>query len=140
MKNILIMTIFGILLVSGAQAQERTPFTNMDFGLFLGWGNFIKVENIDYFDEDKTHFIVEINGKGYKEIIKEAKALYGKAWKCQMAEHFVETMAALGVTIGETVNLKLYLFDRGHEVIEVNNVPVTEENLDEIQFETNFCS
>jgi hypothetical protein len=44
------------------------------------------------------------------------------------------------VTIRETVKLKLYLFDRGHEVIEVNNVPVTEENLDEIQFETNFCS
>ncbi|MCF8060049.1 MAG: hypothetical protein K9K67_12180 [Bacteriovoracaceae bacterium] len=140
MKNLLIVTIFSILLVPSTQAQERSPFTNIDFGLFLGWGNFIKVENVDLFDEDKTHFIVEINGKGYKDIIKEAKDLYGKNWKCQMAEHFVETMGALGVTVGETVNLKLYLFDRGHEVIEVNNVPVTEENLEEIKFETNFCS
>lgn len=120
-------------------AAERSPFTNIGFGVFLGWGNFIKVENYEFFDEDKTHFIVEINGKGYKEIIKEAKALYGSKWKCQMAEHFVETMAALGVTVGDTVDLKLYLFDWGHEVIELKGVPVTEENLMDIQFETNFC-
>lgn len=138
MKKLLITLVFAGIF-STTQAQERSPFTNIGFGIFLGWGNFIKVENYNYFNEDKTHFIVEINGKGYKEIIKEAKELYGSKWKCQMAEHFVETMGALGVTIGETVDLKLYLFDGGHEVIEVNNVPVTVENLEEIQFETNFC-
>jgi hypothetical protein len=138
MKKLLISLVLTIL-ITPVHAQERSPFTNIGFGLFLGWGNFIKVENYNYFDEDKTHFVVEVNGKGYKEIIKEAKDLYGKQWKCQMAEHFVETMGALGVTIGDTVDLKLYLFDGGHEVIEVNDVPVTVENLDEIQFETNFC-
>ena len=138
MKKLFISLILAVFLAP-TQAQERSPFKNIGFGLFLGWGNFIKVENYNYFDEDKTHFIVEVNGKGYKEIIKEAKDLYGKKWKCQMAEHFVETMGALGVTIGDTVDLKLYLFDGGHEVIEVNDVPVTVENLDEIQFETNFC-
>lgn len=136
-KLVIALALFSF--IGSIQAQERSPFTNIGFGLFLGWGNFIKVENYNYFREDKTHFIVEVNGKGYKEIIKEAKDLYGKKWKCQMAEHFVETMAALGVTIGDTVDLKLYLFDGGHEVIEVNDVPVTEENLEEIQFETNFC-
>ena len=119
MKKLFISLILAVFLAP-TQAQERSPFKNIGFGLFLGWGNFIKVEN-------------------YKEIIKEAKDLYGKKWKCQMAEHFVETMGALGVTIGDTVDLKLYLFDGGHEVIEVNDVPVTVENLDEIQFETNFC-
>jgi len=129
----------AFLITATVGAAERSPFTNIDFGLFLGWGDFIKVENYDYFDEDKTHFVVEVNGKGYKEIIKEAKALYGKKYKCRLAEHFVETMSELGVTIGETVDLKLYLFDRGHEVIEVKGVPATVSNLDEIQFETNFC-
>ncbi len=140
MKKLLSALIFTCLLATPTVAQERSPFTNINFGLFLGWGNYIKVENWQYFDEDKTHFIVEVNGKGYKEIIKEAKALYGKAWKCQMAEHFTETMASLGVPIGETVDLKLYLFDFGHEVIELKGIPVTEENLEEIQFETNHCS
>ncbi len=140
MKKLLALTLLFGLLSGNSFARERSPFTNIDFGLFLGWGNFIKVENWELFDEDKTHFLVEVNGKGYKEIIKEAKALYGSKWKCRMAEHFVETMADLGVTVGETVDLKLYLFDRGHEVIEVKDVPVTEENLLDIQFETSFCN
>ncbi|MEC7278055.1 MAG: hypothetical protein VXV96_17165 [Bdellovibrionota bacterium] len=139
MKKLLISFIFPLMLASSTFAQERSPFTNIDFGLFLGWGNFIKVQNWDYFDEDKTHFLIEVNGKGYKEIISEAKALYGNSWKCQMAEHFVETMSALGVEVKETVDLKLYLFDGGHEVISLKDVPVTEENLEEIQFETNHC-
>lgn len=140
MKKLLSCLIVTGLLATSAVAQERSPFTNINFGLFLGWGNYIKVENWEYFDEDKTHFLVEVNGKDYKDIIKEAKAMYGKGWKCQMAEHFVETMAALGVQVGETVDLKLYLFDFGHEVIEIKGVPVTQENLEEIQFETNHCS
>lgn len=135
----LITIAFLISAISFANANERSPFTNISFGLFAGWGNFIKVENYNYFDEDKTHFITEINGKGYKEIIKEAKDLYGRDWKCRMAEHFVETMAALGVTVGETVDLRLYLFDGGHQQIYVEDVPVTEENLEEIKFETNYC-
>jgi hypothetical protein len=127
------------LAFSSVQAEERTPFTNIDFGLFLGWGNFIKVENYQYFKEDKTHFLVEVNGMEYKEIIRQAKDLFGDAWKCQMAEHFVESMGDLGVIIGETVDLKLYLFDGGHEVVWVKDVPVTSANLEEIKFLTDFC-
>lgn len=48
-------------------------------------------------------------------------------------------MGDLGVEIKETVDLKLYIFDGGHEVITAENVPVTIENLEEIQFETNHC-
>ena len=137
-KKLLVTALF--LASASLSASERSPFTNVDFGLFLGWGNFIKVENIDLFDSGKTHFITEINGKGYKEIISEAKSLYGSNWKCRFAEHFVETMGELGVSIEATVDLKLYLFDGGHEVIELSDVPVTQENLEEIQFETNFCN
>lgn len=139
MKKLLFTLIFCALCATSAQAGERSPFTNIDFGLFLGWGNFIKVENYQHFNENKTHFLVEVNGMEYKEIIAQAKDRYGDAWKCRMAEHFVETMGDLGVIIGETVDLKLYLFDGGHEVIWAKDVPVTESNLEEIKFLTNFC-
>ena len=138
MKSIFLVLALG-LMNPVLNASERSPFTNINFGLFLGWGNFIKVENPDFFDADKTHYLIEVNGKDYKDILKEAKSLYGDQYKCQLAEHFVETMGKIGVTVGNTVDLKLYLFDGGHDVIELKNVPVTEENLEEIQFETNFC-
>ena len=139
MKKLLFTLTLFVLFLSNAQTTERSPFTNIDFGLFLGWGNFIKVENYQHFKEDKTHFLVEVNGMEYKEIIAQAKDRYGDAWKCRMAEHFVETMSDLGVIIGETVDLKLYLFDGGHEVIQVDDVPVTYSNLEEVRFLTNFC-
>ena len=139
MRKIFILFII-LTIVSPLSAKERSPFTNINFGLFLGWGNFIKVENYEYFREDKTHFLVEVNGKDYKDIIKETKQIYKEKWKCQLAEHFIETMNKLGVPIGEKVDLKLYLFDGGHEVISVKDIPVTFENLEEIQFETDHCS
>lgn len=132
--------ILATLFVFNLHAEERSPFTNIGYGAFMGWGNFIKVQNPDYINEDKTHFLIEVNGKEYKEIIKETKAIHGKKWKCRLAEHFVETMGEIGITVGDTVNLKLYVFDGGHEVIDLQGVPVTEDNLAEIQFETNFCN
>ncbi len=134
-----LVLIFTLFLSLNALATERTPFTSIDFGIFAGWGNFIKVQNPSHFNGDKSHFLLEVNGKGYKDILKEAKELYGKDFKCRLAEHFVESMGELGVLIDQTVNLKLYIFDGGHEVITVENVPVTAENLEEIQFETNHC-
>lgn len=134
-----LVLIFTLFLSLNALATERSPFTNIEFGLFAGWGNFIKVQNPSHLDENRSHFLLEVNGKGYKEILKEAKELYGKSFKCRLAEHFVESMGDLGVEIKETVDLKLYIFDGGHEVITAENVPVTVENLEEIQFETNHC-
>lgn len=131
--------VFTLFLSLNALATERSPFTNIEFGLFAGWGKFIKVQNPNHFDQNRSHFLLEVNGKGYKEILKEAKELYGKNFKCRLAEHFVASMGDLGVKIEETVNLKLYIFDGGHEVITAENVPVTEGNLEEIQFETNHC-
>lgn len=137
--------IFMVLLIMfslNALAQERSPFTNINFGSFIGWGDYIKVENPYYFpdDADKELFLIEVNGLEYKEIIKKSKKKHGKDnWKCRMAEHFVETMKELGVVVGQTVDLKLYEFGWSHKTFEVKDVPVTAANLDEIQFETNFC-
>ncbi len=131
--------ILATAFVFNVHAEERSPFTNIGFGLFMGWGDFIKVENPDYINEDKNHFLIEVNGKDYKDILKEVKAIHGKKYKCRLAEHFVESMKEIGITVGDTVDLKLYVFDGGHELIELKGVPVTEDNLAEIQFETNFC-
>jgi hypothetical protein len=90
------------------------------------------------FRSDKTHYLIEVEGKGYKEILSEVRAIHGDNYKCRLAEHFVETMAEIGIKTGDTINLKLYTF-KGHKQFYVNNVPVTEDNLAEIQFETNHC-
>jgi hypothetical protein len=135
----IVSLIFATLFVFNLHAGERSPFTNIDFGLFMGWGDFIKVENPDYINSEKNHFLIEVNGKDYKDILKETKTLYGKKYKCRLAEHFVQTMKEVGIEVGDTVDLKVYVFDGGHEVKELKAVPVTEDNLAEIQFETNFC-
>lgn len=140
MKKVLVFVLlFGFFSTTFASA-ERSPFTNISFGVVFGWGDFIKVENPQFFDSKKTTYLIEVDGKEYKDIIKEAKAIHGSKWKCRMAEHFVETMSEVGVVIRETVNLKLYLFDWGHEVFEVNNIPVTEMNAAFIKARTNFCN
>jgi hypothetical protein len=140
MKKTLIVLIFALCSSFMAQASERTAFTNMSFGWMPVKGDFIKVENYEYFDEDKTHFLIEVNGKDYKDIIKETKALYGNKYKCMLSQYFVETMSAIGVVVGETVDLKLYLFDWGHKVFDLKDVPVTEANLEELQFNSDLCS
>lgn len=118
---------------------ERTAFTNMSFGWMPVKGAFIKVENYDYFDEDKTHFLIEVNGMDYQDILKESKALYGDNYKCMLSQHFVQAMTELGNPIGETVDLKLYLFDWGHKVFDLKDVPVTEDNLEVLIFNNDLC-
>lgn len=140
MKKMLLALIFTLCSSVLASDIERTAFTNMSFGWMPVKGDFIKVENAEFFDEDKTHFLIEVNGKDYKDIIKETKALYGSKYKCMLSQYFVETMSAIGVEIGETVDLKLYLFDWGHKVFDLNDVPVTEANLEELQFNSDLCS
>jgi len=139
MKKLISIIILSFALQTVVSASERTAFTNMSFGWMPVKGAYIKVENAELFDEDKTHFLIEVNGKGYEEILSETKALYGDNYKCMLSQHFVETMGAIGVNISDTVNLKLYLFDWGHKVFDLNDVPVTEDNLEELQFNNDLC-
>lgn len=136
----LIFTIF-LALLSPLQviASERSPFTNIGFGWFPGRGDFIKVSHYDLMDEGKTHFLIKVQGLDYQDIISQTKAKYGKGYKCRLAEHFVETMGELGITVGETIDIQVYLFNGGHQTLDLKDVPVTEENLIDIKFETNFC-
>lgn len=131
--------IIASFLVLSAQANERSAFTNMKFGKVPGWGDYIRVENPDHLTEDKRYLLWEVEGMNYKDIIKETKKLHGKKFKCRLAEHFVATMGELGITIGDTTNMKIYIFDGSHTVLDLQDVAVTEENLEEIQFETNYC-
>jgi hypothetical protein len=139
LKSLLLVILAIFSLSPAIIAAEKSPFTNIGFGWFPGRGDFIKVENYEYMTEDKTHFLIQVEGMDYKEIIKKTKAMYGKKYKCRLAEHFVATMAELGIQIGDTVNLQVYLFNGGHQTLDLKDVPVTEENLLDIQFETNFC-
>lgn len=139
LRSLFLVLLATLSLSPLSFGAERSPFTKIGFGWFPGRGDFIKVENYEFMNEDKTHFLIQVEGMDYKDIIKKTKAMYGKDYKCQLAEHFVETMGALGITIGDTVNLQVYLFNGGHQTLDLKDVPVTEENLLDIQFETNFC-
>ncbi|WP_372653733.1 hypothetical protein [Halobacteriovorax sp.] len=123
-----------------AQDQvEATPFTNIKFGWMLGKGDYIEVQNPDFFDEDKRHFLIEVEGKGYEDIIKETKAIYGSNYKCMIAEHFTEAMNAIGVNVTDKVDLKLYLFSWGHKLFDIEDVPSTEDNIYEVQYNSTYC-
>jgi len=120
---------------------ESTPFTYIKFGWMPVRGDYIQVKNPEFFDEEKTHFLIEVEGVDYKDIIKQAKALYGKNYKCRIAEHFTETMRAIGINVTDKVDLKLYLFDWGHKVFDLKDIPSTEDNVYEIQFsDEQYCN
>ncbi|GEM_PF-1583732 len=139
--NILLafLVTFSMHTVFAEDLIEATPFTKIKFGWMLGKGDYIEVENPDYFDEGKRHFLIEVEGKDYKDIIKETKAIYGSNYKCMIAEHFTEAMNAIGVKVTDKVDLKLYLFSWGHKLIDIEDVPSTEDNIYEIQYNTKYC-
>lgn len=138
----ILLTLFMALSIHTSFAEElveATPFTNIKFGWMLGKGDYIEVQNLDFFDEDKRHFLIEVNGREYKDIIKETKAIYGSKYKCMIAEHFTEAMNAIGVNVTDKVDLKLYLFSWGHKLIDIKDVPSTEDNIFEVQYNTSYC-
>jgi len=140
MKSFTLILLVMLFNLAGASVlAEKSPFTDIKYGWMLGRGDYIEVKNPELFDEDKRHFLIEVNGRDYKDIIKDTKALYGKKYKCMLAEHFLESMAAIGVSVSEEVDLKLYMFDWGHKVFDLKDVPVTEDNLDEIMFNRSHC-
>ena len=137
-KFMILIAMFSSICLS-SMANERSPFTDIKFGWIIGRGDFIKVTN-DLINPDKTHYLIQVEGVDYKDIIKAVRSKYGKKnYKCRMSEHFVETMAAVGIEIGETVDLQLYAFDGGHKVFDLKDVPVTQENLEMIMFERSYC-
>lgn len=137
MKILLTLTL-SIILNTYATAA-RSPFTNIKFGEFQGRGEFIQVENEDYLDNSTINLLMAINGVATQDLIDHTRALHGENWKCRIAEFLPQTLTEMGVSVGDTVDLSIYLMNRGHQIIEVSNVPMTEDNLLFLQFETNFC-
>ncbi|MAF77528.1 MAG: hypothetical protein CME63_16225 [Halobacteriovoraceae bacterium] len=134
-----IFSLFLIAFMSLSTFAEKSPFTYIEFGQFPGRGDFIQAENPDYLDENYTNLVIAINGVETQKIIDDTKKLYGSDYKCRLAEHFTETLEDIGMNIGDAVHLTVYLLDGGHQVIQVPNVELTEDNLLSVQFETNFC-
>ena len=80
-------------------------------------------------DNSKTHYLIEVEGMDYKDILAQAKARYGKnKYKCQLSRKFVETMGDLGVLIDDKVNLKVYQFSFSHEVFDLRDVILSVRN------------
>lgn len=141
MKKVLVLILaLGFITSTFANQPERSPFTSVSYGVVFGWGDFIQVKNSKYWDASKMTYVTGVDGKDYKDIIKELKDIHGKKWKCRFANHFVESMSEVGVVVGETVNLQIYLFSFGHEVIEVNNVPTTVLNARRVAATNNYCN
>lgn len=124
--------LFNIFLSPAIFAnQAKSPFTDMQFGWIPIRGDFIAITIPGgLIDNSKTHYLIEVEGMDYKDVIAQAKAKYGKdAYKCQLARNFVATMADLGVLIhDDKVNLTLYEFSWSHKVFPLNDVPLTERN------------
>lgn len=114
-----------------AQAQKTlSPFTDMQFGWIPIRGDFIEITIPKRLDNSKTHYLIEVEGMDYKDILAQAKARYGKdKYKCQLSRKFVETMADLGVVItDDKVNLKVYQFSFSHKLFDLEDVVLTERN------------
>ncbi|PIK16000.1 hypothetical protein [Halobacteriovorax sp. JY17] len=140
MKILLALLITLSALPTLAQVEPvATPFTYIKFGSLLG-RDFIEVRNPDYIDTSKVHYLVEVEGRTDKEILAAAKALYGKDYKCMLAEHFTEAMHAIGINVTDKVDMQLYLFSWGHKTFDLEDVPSTEDNVYEIQFsDERYC-
>ena len=140
MKILLVLIATLSTIPSFAQlAPESTPFTYIKFGSMLG-RDFIEVRNPDYIDESKTHYLVEVEGVTDKEILTQTKALYGDNYKCMIAEHFSEAMAAIGINISDKVAMQLSLFNWGHRTFDLEDVPSLEDNVYAIQFsDDSYC-
>lgn len=133
MKLLIAALIMTLSFSQAVQAQGQkilSPFTDMQFGWFPVRGDFIEVSIPKRIDNSKTHFLIEVEGMDYKDIIAQAKARYGKdKYKCQLSRKFVETMADLGVIIsGDKVNLRLYEFSWSHKQFFLNDIDLTERN------------
>ena len=134
-----ILSLLFLVILNTSAFAEKTPFTYIEFGQFPGRGEFIQIENSDFLNDNMTNLLLAVNGVSTQEIINQTRARYGEAFRCRIAEHFTETLTELGIPFDEAVDLRVYLLDGGHQVIELTGIPLTEDNFLTVQFETNFC-
>lgn len=132
MKPIISILLITFCFLGSAFAQNQktlSPFTDMQFGWIPIRGDFIEITIPKRLDNSKTHYLIEVEGMDYKDILAQAKARYGKnKYKCQLSRKFVETMGDLGVLIDDKVNLKVYQFSFSHEVFDLRDVILSVRN------------
>jgi hypothetical protein len=132
-KVLISCVLIALTLTSSAFANTQkviSPFTDMQFGWIPIRGDFIEITIPKRIDNSKTHYLIEVEGMDYKDILAQAKQKYGKdAYKCQLSRKFVETMADLGVIIqNDKVNLRIYEFSWSHKVFDLKDVVLSERN------------
>lgn len=105
-----------------ASASERAPFTDIFFD---------QAPSVLVQVNDESYYLLSVNGVRRADIIDRCEAQFGSECQCMLAEKFTETMSAIGLEIGETVDLGLY-YMANHQVFTLNNHPVTEENAENV--------
>lgn len=116
-------TIFALITIlsSLSFAEEKSPFTD----IFYDAAPSVKVQV-----QGETLYLLAINDVKREDIITKCEATYGAECSCMFAEKFTETMAQIGMSVGDTVSLRLYKMEN-HQVSTVDQ-PVTVENLEEL--------
>ena len=116
------MKTLGILLITlmslTAKAQTaRAPFSDVLFDSYPS----VKVEV-----NQQTYYLLSINGVRREQIFDTCEQQLGADCQDLFAENFEETMATLGMPVGDTIELGLY-FMRNHAVT-TETVDNTAEN------------
>ncbi len=135
------LACFLMIFFMQVTLAKKSPFTNMEFGSFAGRGEFIKIEIEGTLEPSVTYLLLEVNGVTTNELLAHARSKYASNYKCVIAEKLPTLLSELGVinSSEDIVDLKLYLLNRGHQVKDFYDVPMTEENLLLLQFERNYC-
>lgn len=124
MKSIVLTTIFMYLFSGLAAAEERSPFTDVLY---------TDSPSVTVVYEDETYFLLSVNGIKRADIMTACEQSFGESCQEMFALNFLEVMAAVGATIGDTVDLRLYKFS-GHRVVKIDGAAVTAENVEDIMF------
>lgn len=126
MKIMVLSLLVGFFhLLSGAStasAAERTPFTDMLFDA---------APSVQVQMNGETFYLLDLNGQKRATIMEKCEAAFGAQCPCMIAERFTQTMAKIGLPVGDTVSLRLYRL-ANHSIETIPAAPVTADNQDEM--------
>jgi hypothetical protein len=116
----LVVSLFSTLSI--ANITERSPFTDVIY-------DDLPSVTVQVYGEE--YYLLAVNGVRRAVIMDKCESVFAKRCQFMFAEHFTSMMSVAGVELGETVTLDLYKM-QGHQVLKLENVPVTAENQEEV--------
>lgn len=101
--------------LNAAFEASRSPFTKVDFAM----KPHVKVEH-----EGAPYFLVQVDEATTETILEKCRQKFAANCEKQFAENFSNMMQQIGLPVGQTVDLLLYIFEQ-HRVVPFANVTVT---------------